>query len=41
MSYGDDVIEIANVVVKGYIIHCQSNYDNGYLSFYFPIDSNK
>ena len=38
---GDTVYEIATVFINGYIILCRSNYDNGYLSFYFPIDSNK
>lgn len=38
---GNVVSEISNVVINGYIIRCKSNYDNGYLSFYFPIDSNK
>lgn len=38
---GNVVFEIANVIINSYIIRCKSNYDYGYLSFYFPIDSNK
>lgn len=45
-EYGKDangkiVFEIATVTINGNVIRCVSNYDNGYLNFYFPIDSNK
>lgn len=38
---GDTAFEIGTVIINNYIIRCLSNYDNGYLYFYFPIDSNK
>ena len=45
-EYGKDaggkiVFEIANVTINNNVISCVSKYDNGYLLFYFPIDSNK
>ena len=38
---GDTVFEISNVIINNYSIFCRAKYDNGYLFFYFPIDSNK
>ena len=41
LSYDDNTVEIANAIIINGVIRCKSTYDEGYLSFYFPIDSNK
>lgn len=41
LSYDDEGNAVAVAFVYTGSINCNAAYDNGYLMFYFPIDSNK